>query len=95
MSPLLGILVVLAVLATLGLLVLGVTRMTKAGGRGRGVGVGAVMTDIDAMLQPHHPTAAVLQQAKDGEEEHDEEGDDKDPDRRAKPRTHAHGARLE
>ena len=73
--------VVLIVLGVVTLLVLGITRMARPGGRGRGVGVGSVMTDLDAMLQPHHPTAAVLQQAKDGEDEHDDDGDDKDPGR--------------
>ena len=85
MSPLLELLVVLIVLAVVALLLLSIKRMTGVGGRGRGVGVGSVMTDLDAMLQPHHPTAAVLEQAKDGEEEHDDEGDDKDPDRKRKP----------
>jgi len=81
MPLLLELLVILIVLGLVAALVLGVTRMTRAGGRGRG-SVGNLMTDLDAMLQPHHPTAEVIQQAKDGEEEHDDEGDDKDPGRK-------------
>jgi len=81
MPPLLELLVVLIVLGVVASLVLGVVRMSRAGGRGRGA-VGNLMTDLDAMLQPHHPTAEVIQQAKDGEEEHDDEGDDKDPGKR-------------
>ena len=86
MPALLGILVVVAVFGVLGLLFFGVTRMMRPGGRGRGVGVGSVMTDLDAMLQPHHPTAEVLEQAKEGEEEHDDDGDDEDPSRGARRR---------
>ena len=81
MPPLLELLMVLIVLAVLAALVIGVMRMTRAGGRGRG-SVGNLMTDLDAMLQPHHPTAEVIQKAKDGEEEHDDDGDEKDPGRK-------------
>jgi len=86
MPPLLEAIVVLLVPAVVALLVLGAIRMSRAGGRGGGVGVGNLMTDLDAILQPHHPTAEVLQQAKDGEEEHDDDGDDKDPGRRPRSR---------
>jgi hypothetical protein len=86
MPVLLELLVIFVVLGLLALLVLGITRMSRAGGRGRGVGVGSVMADLDAILQPHHPTGAVIQKAKEGEEEHDDEGDDKDPGRRPPPR---------
>ena len=85
MPLLLELIVVLVVLGVVGMLVLGIRSMSRPGGRGRGVGVGSVMTDLDAMLQPHHPTAAVLQQAKDGEEEHDDDGDDEDPEASDRP----------
>ncbi len=80
MSSLLELLVVLVTFAMPVLIVVGVVRMMRAGGRGRGVGIGNVMTDLDAILQPHHPTAEVLEQAKEGEEEHDDDGDDEDPE---------------
>jgi membrane protein involved in colicin uptake len=82
MPLLLEIVVVLVVLAVVVLLFGSIKRMMGPGGRGRGVGVGSVMTDLDAMLQPHHPNAEVLEKAKQGEEEHDDEGDGKDPGRR-------------
>jgi hypothetical protein len=84
MPPLLELLVLLIVFAVLGTIVTALVRMSRGGHSGRGTasGVGGVMADLDAMLQPHHPTAEVIQKAKDGEEEHDDEGDDKDPGRR-------------
>ena len=81
MPLLLELLMIVIVPAVLAAIVIGVARMNRAGGRGRG-SVGNLMTDLDAMLQPHHPTAEVIQKAKDGEAEHDDEGDDKDPDRK-------------
>jgi hypothetical protein len=87
MSALLELLMWLVVFGVVALVVVAVRRTSRLGRAGHGVssGVANWLADINAMLQPQRPTAEVITQAKDGEEEHDDEGDDKEPGRRVKP----------
>jgi len=86
-----GIVAILVGVAVILLVPIAAHNMSRKG-RGGGVssGLANVAADIDAILQPHHPTAEVIQKAKATEEEDEDEGDPKDPPpprRSVKPRS--------
>ena len=72
---------IVAGLATLVLVFVSVRRMW--GGdpskRSGGSGAASALADVNAMLQPQHPTADVIASAKEGEREAEDDGDPPDP----------------
>jgi hypothetical protein len=71
---------ILAALATIVLVVVATTRMSRRGpGSGASSGIANWAADVDAMLQPHHPTADAICTAKEQDEEKEDDGDPPDP----------------
>jgi hypothetical protein len=69
---------IVAGLATTVLVVVAARNMSRSGG-GVSSGLANAAADLDAILQPNHPTAEVIEKAKATEEEGEDEGDPKDP----------------
>ena len=78
---------VLIAAGTLWLVIEGTRRIWSDRSRARGWGgVGNGLAEVNEMLQPQHPTAEILQQAKEGETEREQDGDPPDPQRSDGPR---------